>query len=130
MATRTSASGSSARPVVILTEEDTRQRKDIAAYLEGEGFSVVEAGDSDEALSRLKDRPEALGFVTDAHVPGSIDGFELARRVRERHPALAVVLVSGHSDASSGPVPEGGAFVAKPYLLEHLAPTLRRLIGG
>jgi DNA-binding LytR/AlgR family response regulator len=65
-----------------------------------------------------------------ASSPGSIDGYELARVVRERHPDLAVVLISGHSDASSGPVPEGGAFVAKPYLLEHLVPTLRRMMGG
>jgi hypothetical protein len=61
--------------------------------------------------------------VTDAHVTGTIDGFELARLVRERWPAIAVVMMSGHSDASSGPVPEGADFIAKPYLFEHLAPT-------
>ncbi len=120
----------SSRPVVILTEEDTRQRRDIARHLDEAGFTVVEAGDANEALTRLKAQPEARGLVTDAHVPGSIDGYELARVVRERHPELAVVLISGHSDASSGPVPEGGAFVAKPYLLEHLVPTLRRMMGG
>ena len=120
----------SSRPVVILTEEDTRQRRDIARHLVEAGFTVVEAGDSDQALTRLKAQPDARGLVTDAHVPGSIDGYELARVVRERHPDLAVVLISGHSDASSGPVPEGGAFVAKPYLLEHLVPTLRRMMGG
>jgi DNA-binding NtrC family response regulator len=120
---------SSSRPLVILTEEDTRQRQDIARHLDQAGFDVVEAGDSDQALMHLKARPEASGLVTDAHVPGSLDGHELARVVGERHPGLAVVLVSGHSDASSGPVPEGGAFVAKPYLLEHLAPTLRRLMA-
>lgn len=118
------------RPLVILTEEDTRQRRDIAHHLDGAGFAVVEAGDSDQALAHLKAQPDARGFVTDAHLPGSIDGYELARLVRERHPDLAVVLISGHSDASSGPVPDGGAFVAKPYLLEHLAPTLRRLMAG
>jgi hypothetical protein len=37
-------------------------------------------------------------------------------------------MMSGHSDASSGPVPEGADFIAKPYLLEHLAPTLHRMI--
>jgi hypothetical protein len=54
----------------------------------------------------------------------------LVRKVREIRPEIAVVMISGHSDPSSGPVPEGAAFVAKPYLLEHLAPTLRRMIGG
>ena len=117
-------------PVVILTEEDTRQRKDMADHLTAAGFLVVEAGDSDQALKHLKARPDAQGFVTDAHVSGSIDGYELARLARERNPDMAVVLISGHSDASSGPMPEGGAFVAKPYLLEHLVPTLRRMMAG
>jgi hypothetical protein len=67
--------------------------------------------------------------VTDAHVPGAIDGFELARVIRERWPEIGVVLTSGHSDPSSGPVPDGAAFVAKPYLFEHLGPTLARLAG-
>ena len=117
-------------PVVILTEEDSRQRKDIAQHLSAAGFVVVEAGDTDQALKHLKAQPDARGFVTEAHVSGSIDGYELARVARERRPDLAVVLISGHSDASSGPVPEGGAFVAKPYLLEHLVPTLRRMMAG
>jgi DNA-binding NtrC family response regulator len=114
---------------IILTEEDSRVRKDLAAYLHGEGFVVLEAGTSEEAFALLE-REEAQGFVSDAHISGSVDGHELVRKVREIRPEIAVVMISGHSDPSSGPVPEGAAFVAKPYLLEHLAPTLRRMIGG
>ena len=117
------------RARIILTDEDSRVRKDIAAYLEREGFEVLEAGTSEEAFALLQ-REEAQGFVSDAHVSGSVDGHELVRKVRDVRPEIAVVMISGHSDPSSGPVPEGVAFVAKPYLLEHLAPTLRRMIGG
>jgi FixJ family two-component response regulator len=70
------------------------------------------------------------GIVTDAHVPGRVDGFELAGTVRRRWPAVAVVMMSGHSDAASGPVPDGGVFVAKPYVLSHLVSALNRLIDG
>jgi DNA-binding NtrC family response regulator len=117
------------RPLVLLTEEDSRVRKDIARYLGDEGFAVVEASDSREALGILKGGKPVRALVTDAHVPGDVDGFELAAAAAKQQPGLAVVLISGHSDASSGPVPEGGAFVSKPYLLEHLGPTLRRLIA-
>jgi DNA-binding NtrC family response regulator len=51
------------------------------------------------------------------------------RKWRKRWPDLAVVMVSGHSDATSGPIPEAGEFIAKPYLPTHLVPTLNRLIG-
>jgi DNA-binding NtrC family response regulator len=114
---------------ILLTEEDTRVRKDIAAHLEAQGFEVLQAGDSEEAFGLLG-REKVQGFVSDAHVSGGMDGHELVGKVREIRPDIAVVMISGHSDPSSGPLPEGAAFVSKPYVLEHLAPTLRRMIGS
>jgi two-component system, response regulator PdtaR len=117
------------RAVILLVEEDGRVRRDIAKHLVEHGFDVIEASDSDQALALLQGRADVRGFVTDAHVPGRIDGFELARVVRERWPDIGVVMMSGHSDASSGPIPPGGEFIAKPYLFEYLAPTLRRFLA-
>ncbi len=114
--------------LVIIAEEDTTQRREIVQYLEENDFRVLHAADGYEAMALLRSHPEAQAFVTDAHIPGKYDGYELAHAVRERCPDMVVVMMSGHSDASSGPVPVGVEFVAKPYLLEHLAPTLRRLI--
>jgi len=116
------------RPLIVLVEEDSRVRADIAAHLEAAGFAVVGADSASEALSTCA-REGAKALVTDAHILGDLDGPELARQAREGQPGLAVVLISGHSDPSSGPVPEGVAFVSKPYLLEHLVPQLRRMIN-
>jgi DNA-binding response OmpR family regulator len=117
------------KPVILLVEEEASERQAIARHLEESGFVVVEADDSDKALAFLEGRSGVRGIVTDAHVPGRIDGFELAGMVRRRWPAVAVVMMSGHSDAVSGPVPDGGAFVAKPYVLSRLVPALNRLLG-
>lgn len=116
------------RPTVLVVEEETHEREAIADQLAAAGFAVTGVDTTDEALAILESRAMAA-LVTDAHLPGRIDGHELARLVRERHPGMAVVMMSGHSDASSGPLPEGAAFVAKPYVLEHLVPTLRRMIA-
>jgi DNA-binding NtrC family response regulator len=116
-------------PLIILVEEETTERQAIAHYLQDAGFAVVEAADSDAAMAHLEQRSDIHGLVTDAHVPGKIDGFELAALVGNRWPTIAVVMMSGHSDASSGPVPESGEFIAKPYLFSNLAPALNRLIG-
>ncbi len=113
------------KPVILLVE-DTRQRTDIRSYL-NEEFRVFEAGETNGALALLEARGDVQGLVTDAHATGTIDGYELAQVVRQRWPDIAVVMISGHSDASSGPVPEGAEFVANPYLLEHLAPRLREM---
>jgi DNA-binding response OmpR family regulator len=117
------------RPIILLVEEDTEERVYIAEHLTNAGFRVVEAEDADAALDLLEKEAEVHGLVTDAHVPGEIDGFELARVVRDRWPEMAVVMMSGHSDASSGPSPEGTEFVAKPYLTDRLVPALRALLS-
>jgi DNA-binding NtrC family response regulator len=98
-------------------------------HLQEHGFAVEVVDNSDAALALLEKRSDIQGLVTDAHVPGKIDGFELAALVRERWPRIAVVMMSGHSDASSGPIPDGGDFVSKPYLFSHLVPALNRLMG-
>ena len=118
----------SPNPSVLLVEEETHERVAIREHLDEAGYAVLEAEDTDQALRFLDHRSNVRALVTDAHVPGQIDGFELARVVRERWPRIGVVLMSGHSDASSGPVPEGGEFIAKPYLFSYLVPTLERLI--
>ncbi|WP_188312078.1 response regulator [Salinarimonas soli] len=115
-------------PAVLVVEEETHQREAIVSHLEAAGFSALGVESTDEALGLLRART-ILALVTDAHLPGPMDGFELAQTARERFADLPVVMMSGHSDASSGALPEGAAFVAKPYLLEHLVPTLRRMTG-
>lgn len=117
------------KPMIVLVEDEPSEREPISRHLQEHGFAVDVVDNSDAALALLKKRSDIGGLVTDAHVPGKIDGFELAALVRERWPEIAVVMMSGHSDDSSGPIPEGGDFVSKPYLFSHLVPALNRLMG-
>lgn len=117
------------RAIIILVEEEQDQRRVITGLLDAAGFAVRATETTDEALRLLDATPDAAGLVTDAHVPGGIDGWELAQRARARRPGLAVILMSGHSDPSSGPLPEGAAFVLKPNVPASLATTLREMIG-
>ena len=121
-------SSSRDRPVVLIVEEETTERVVLVEHLAEGGYGTLEASDSDEALSALASHADVRAILTDAHVPGKIDGYELARLVREQRPEIATIMTSGHSDATSGPIPEGGEFIAKPYLLEHLLPTLQRML--
>jgi CheY-like chemotaxis protein len=63
------------------------------------GHSVVEASGGAEALARL-DRGLSIDLVvTDYKMPG-IDGGELSRRIRERHPEIPVLLITGYAGPS------------------------------
>ncbi|HEV6966691.1 response regulator, partial [Roseateles sp.] len=93
-----SAPQSIAGATVLLVEDDESLGDVTAALLMAHGARVVRAGDADAAL-RLLDAgvvPEVL--LSDIVMPGSMDGVGLARRLRQQHPGLPVVLITGFSN--------------------------------
>jgi PAS domain S-box-containing protein len=89
------------------------------------GYEAVVVSSSAEALDALARKGPFDLVFSDVIMPGGLSGVELARKVRNRHPELPVLLTTGYSDRVGSiefPV------VAKPYSLEELADQLRQLI--
>tara|TARA_R110002020_G_scaffold15611_65_gene55960 strand:+ start:89 stop:1459 length:1371 start_codon:yes stop_codon:yes gene_type:complete len=83
----------------ILIVDDERDIRDlIAGILEDEGFSARTAAHSDEALEAITTRKPSLLFL-DIWLQGSrLDGLALLDQVKEQHPSLPVVIISGHGN--------------------------------
>ena len=65
----------------------------IAQYLRDCGYKVIEAVSADEAMTVLLHREIVVDVVfSDIEMPGSVDGFGLAKWIREHRPGLDVVL--------------------------------------
>ena len=65
----------------------------IAQYLRDCGYKVIEAVSADEAMAVLLHRETVVDVVfSDIEMPGSIDGFGLAKWIRGHRPGLDVVL--------------------------------------
>ncbi len=98
----------------------------VADAFEDAGFKVIEAADADEALRVLSAVPEIQVVVTDVEMPGgSINGFELARRIRTEW-AIPVLVVSGRAYPSRSEPLNGAHFIAKPYRVSDLVELIRR----
>lgn len=77
----------------ILIVDDEEQVRDLyAAYL-GESYSCETAGDAHMALDLMACEPFAL-VLSDMQMPG-LGGVELLRKIIERYPDTAVVMISG-----------------------------------
>lgn len=64
----------------------------------------------------MLERHAAIRVVfTDIQMPGTMDGLELARCVRERWPPTIIVISSGKIQPKEGEIPDGVSFLAKPY---------------
>ncbi len=98
----------------------------MAIGLRSEGFDVETAAEAESALGMLADGAFDL-VIVDLMLPG-INGIQLARLVRERHPCTRVVLTSAYHLSERQLVrADCGAvgFVPKPFDLSELARFLR-----
>ncbi|HMI93688.1 MAG TPA: response regulator, partial [Polyangiales bacterium] len=120
---------SGARILVVDDEEEVRENT--ARVLARAGAEVVCVSGAESALARLEDQPFDI-VVSDLMMPGT-DGWELARRVRERYASLPIVALSGIAGSLTSGRAEASGFAAllkKPVdeheLVTGLRPFLRR----
>lgn len=99
---------------LLVVDDDPNFRRLVRDALSN--YEVLEAGDGDEALNILQQESVDL-VLSDIAMPG-MDGFELLEAVREQFPQLAVVAVSGFTDAEKAE--DFDDFLAKPPTIEEL----------
>ena len=76
---------------VLIVEDEVLIRLVISEYLRDCGYRVIEAANADEALVVLKQEELVIDIVlSDVEMPGSMDGFGLARWIREHRTGLDV----------------------------------------
>jgi excisionase family DNA binding protein len=122
----------SARPVaasVLVVDDDAGLREFVRANLEAEGYSVREASSASEGLAALDEEPPDL-ILLDVLMP-QMDGWEMLRRVQERHgvDAIQVIMYSGTVE-EAGKAEERGAraFIGKPFDPTKLLEATRQLL--
>ena len=76
---------------ILLVHANSDDREMYAEYLRIHGLSVVEAGTTDEALTRIA---ECQLMITGLLVPGSIDCVQLVARTREAYPPLPIIVLT------------------------------------
>ncbi len=112
-----------------MVEDEILIRGAVAEYLRSSGYTVVEAADASEAIAIFVSREPIDVVLCDVEMPGKMDGLSLARWIHRHHPALPVLLTSGHGI----PIPTGKKpaelFIAKPYRLEKLAKRLELMLA-
>ena len=118
---------------VLLVEDDAPVRAVVRHMLDAHGFRILEAREGDEALSLSNgEEPGAIDvLVADTVIPGP-GGVELSRRVRERHPELRTLIMSGYSERDATrdiPLPPGSEFIAKPFSSADFDAKLASLLG-
>ncbi len=116
---------------ILVIEDDPSMRQVLELFLEQMGYRVLAEGEGRRALQRLTELPAPPDLViTDLSLPG-MDGLEILAAVRQSHPGLPVVLMTGFQSESvccdSPYQPE--AVLQKPMRLEELKRAIMQLTG-
>lgn len=83
---------------ILVVDDEADIRDLVAGILEDEGHETRTASDSDSALAAITDRRPSMIFL-DIWMQGSrLDGLELLAVIRDQHPKLPVVVISGHGN--------------------------------
>lgn len=116
-------------PRVLVVDDEERLARLIAQTLGRAGYDCEVFGNAEDALASAESRrPDVV--VTDCRMPG-MDGLQLLKELRSRHPDLPVILVTAFADVPSAVAAmREGAFdyVAKPFDNEELRALVARAV--
>jgi DNA-binding response OmpR family regulator len=111
---------------LLLIEDDPTIGESLRDSLVADGHQVRWAATAAEALATARDAPYALALL-DVGLP-DLDGFEVARRLRDLQPACVIVMLTARTDEVDVVVGlEAGAddYLTKPFRLSELRARVR-----
>lgn len=114
---------------ILLVDDDLNFRRSLAIQLEFEGYRVTEVERASQAFSFLsqhqpgEDYPDIV--ITDVRMP-EMGGEEFVMLLMKKYPNMAVLVISAFD------LPEkltGYPFLRKPFKIQELIDSLKRMIG-
>lgn len=109
---------------VLVVDDELDAMEIIAAYLEGQGYSVSAASNGEDALA-IAGAMQPNILITDIRMP-HMDGNSLIKALRERDPGLPVIVMTGHPGDAECPVEDDASadapvmVMSKPLDLKEL----------
>jgi PAS domain S-box-containing protein len=117
---------------ILVVEDSSAVRRVVCEMLHSLGYKIIEAEDSNSALSVLRSGQPIDLLFTDMILPKSMTGAALLREARKLKPDLRAVFTSGYSEHFIKAREETDANVpllSKPYRKQHLAEVLRKALN-
>jgi PAS domain S-box-containing protein len=122
------------RGAILLAEDDDMFRGLLRQVLESQGYQVLAAANPAAALALAAAHGDAIQLLlSDMVMPGGT-GADLADELRERYPAIKVVLMSGYTDdalaSREADTIAADAFLEKPFATQDLLRLIRELLSS
>jgi two-component system, cell cycle sensor histidine kinase and response regulator CckA len=118
------------KETIVVAEDQPDLRWMICQFLQGLGYSVLEATDGRDAVALAEHYTGRIDLLLTDVVMPHIRGSEVARRMLARRPEMQVLFMSGYTEGEIGSLPGDGAeaqVLQKPFELHVLATRIREV---
>jgi PAS domain S-box-containing protein len=116
---------------ILLVEDELRVREFVTEILRAAGYRVTAASGAQEALELIHDHAGDFRLLlSDVVMPG-MSGTKFARMILEKHPGIAVILMSGYTEGGEAEElirERDVTFLAKPVASATLLRSVRRVL--
>jgi signal transduction histidine kinase len=114
---------------ILLVDDDNDVREVTRAMLHELGHRVLEAGSGGAALDILQRESGIELLIIDFAMAG-MNGAELARQVRIKHPTLPILFATGFADRAALTGIEASRVISKPFTDDELAQKISLALTG
>ncbi|OGC03893.1 hypothetical protein A2276_07685 [candidate division WOR-1 bacterium RIFOXYA12_FULL_43_27] len=120
------------RKILIVDDEDVVCKTIEVILKNGGGYETDFAADGEEALEKINENVYGL-ILLDILIP-KIDGYEVLKKIREKHPDLPVIFISGKGEA--GKIMESlsndrlTGLIEKPFTPEKILDAVANNLAG
>ena len=112
---------------ILLVEDDKEVRDFVLLALDQAGYHVMESEGPLQALEEMENRGAEIDLLlTDVIMP-EMNGKELYQRLRQRHPGLKVLYMSGYAPEELD-LEADGSFLAKPFSISQLTSAVKEAL--
>ena len=117
-------------PKIYLVEDEYDLANLVVKYLLKDGYNVERFCNGEEALSHISDNVDL--WILDIMLPGSVNGYDLIREIKENNPLTPVIFTSARDqdiDRVLGLELGGDDYVSKPYSLRELMLRVKNILA-
>ena len=116
---------------ILVVDDELGWRDLLSLELSSEDCQVVTSSNADEALKLLQTQSFDL-IITDARMPGSLDGIDLIQTYRQKHPTQKAIFITGYAveEKIEQALREGTVLcLKKPFQSEELLDAIQGLLA-
>ena len=119
------------KPTVLIVDDEQDLVMMIKIKLESEGFRVIEAYDGEEALEKVKEKPDLI--LLEIMMP-KMDGLQVCAKLKkdptmQKIPIIMVTAKAQETDQQWGKECGADSYITKPYQFDALIKQIRELLG-